>query len=419
MRYGGKTKEELIAELAELRQRISGLETSEAGPKPPTAGIRNLSLCVEGLVDDPNILLAAMDREGNVLVWNKAAEVATGWSREQVLGHNKVWEWLYPDAEYRRAIIARGAKVMQVDIVYGMELSLRTKSGEERRVSSYTKRLVDEHGSPTGIVCAGSDVSERRESREEMIRILGWLGHGITATDLDGQQGDVGMRRRMGVLVATTEPLLADGIAAALMRTNDLRLECSSSDLMETVALARQRQPRVAVVDCDLADSNHFQAIEEIRQAAPMLEVIALVGRMAPSHLSECVRAGMAAYVPKTAAPDRLVETIRLVRNGDAVLPIQTIRGLVQQLACGTVPYGPQGTFKRERLTQKELEVLKLASDGQTNKQIAQRLFISERTVQSRFSAIFRKLEARSRSQAVSVAWKSGWIQEPDSSNRQ
>jgi len=124
--------------------------------------IHKLTEYLKSVIDNANVLLDVMDREGNVLVWNKAAEVISGYSREEVVGHNKVWKWLYPEKEYRRAITARLAAVMEGETVEDFEWTIRTKRGEDRTLSWYSRNLLDEKGNPIGAVWLGTDITESK-----------------------------------------------------------------------------------------------------------------------------------------------------------------------------------------------------------------------------------------------------------------
>jgi PAS domain S-box-containing protein len=168
MKDNDKTKGELIAELAELRHRIGELETCEVERKRAQEETHKLTRHLESVIDNANVLFDAIDREGNVLLWNRATEVITGYSREEVVGHNKVWKCLYPDREYRRAIAAKAGEVVEGRIVEDMETTIRTKRGEDRTLSWYVRNLVDKEGDPVGAVWLGTDITERREAEKAL-----------------------------------------------------------------------------------------------------------------------------------------------------------------------------------------------------------------------------------------------------------
>jgi len=130
--------------------------------------IHKVTQYLKSVIDNANVLLDVMDPEGNVLVWNKAAEVITGYSRDEVVGHNKVWKWLYPQKEYRRAIAAMLAAVMEGETVEDFECTIRTKRGEDRTLSWYSRNLLDEKGNPIGAVWLGTDITERKRLGERL-----------------------------------------------------------------------------------------------------------------------------------------------------------------------------------------------------------------------------------------------------------
>ena len=213
---------------------------------------------------------------------------------------------------------------------------------------------------------------------------------------------------KVKVLVATTEPLLADGIASAIMVADNLEVVAKPKDRTELITLAPKLQPHVLIVDFALLEPDIFQAVREIKLSCPVMAILALVSKRSPPCLLLALRAGIAGYLPKKASRTEIVNAVRGVCSGEAVLDLESVRELIQSL--GHVMESQGHLREMEGLTQKELEVLKLASKSLTNKKIAQKLCISERTVQSHFGTIFNKLGAASRTEAVLQAWRNGWI---------
>jgi PAS domain S-box-containing protein len=148
------------------------------GRKRTEEEIRKLTQYLESVIDNANVVLDAMNLKGSVLVWNRAAEVISGYSREEVVGHNEVWKWLYPDTEYRRAIGATAAAVLEGEVVEDVEATVRTKSREDRTLSWHGTRLLDGEGNPIGSVWVGTDVTDRKRAeaaarrREQELRII-------------------------------------------------------------------------------------------------------------------------------------------------------------------------------------------------------------------------------------------------------
>ncbi|MBM3142873.1 MAG: response regulator transcription factor [Chloroflexi bacterium] len=216
------------------------------------------------------------------------------------------------------------------------------------------------------------------------------------------------MMGTVDVLVAVAEPLLADGIASAIAVTDDLRVVAVPGHQLEITKQLAEFRPHIAIVDPNLFEPHPAQGIWQIKLAHPSIAMLVLVTRATSSCLARCLEAGIEGYLPKTVNARRLLEAIRGICNGEAVVDLQCIRQAARHLhdVAGEQDYVPE----KSQLGHRELEVLKLAGEGLTNKEIAKRLFVSERTVQSHFSAIFDKLRARSRTEAVVLALRDGLI---------
>ena len=131
--------------------------------------IRKLNQFLEVIIDNANVWLNVLDDQANVLIWNKAAETISGYSRGEVIGHDKVWEWLYPEEKYRREILERVAAVIKKgEISEGLETITRTKSGDERVISWYSRNLINEKGVPMGSIALGRDVTEGKRSEKAL-----------------------------------------------------------------------------------------------------------------------------------------------------------------------------------------------------------------------------------------------------------
>jgi len=220
--------------------------------------------------------------------------------------------------------------------------------------------------------------------------------------------GDLLMMGKVDVLVAVAEPLLADGIANAIAKSDDLRVVAALSHPDEITKQLAELRPHIAIIDPNLFEPHPAQGIWQIKYAHPNVAVLILVTRATSSCLARCLEAGIEGYLPKTVNASRLLEAVRGICNGEAVVDLQCIRQAARYLydVAGEQGHLPEQSQPGHR----ELEVLKLAAEGLTNKEIAKRLFVSERTVQSHFSAIFDKFRARSRTEAVVLALRNGWI---------
>ncbi|MGQ9628040.1 MAG: PAS domain S-box protein, partial [Anaerolineae bacterium] len=113
--------------------------------------IHRLNQFLESIIDNANIWLNVLDEKLNVVFWNKAAEEISGYSRGEVIGHDKIWEWLYPDEEYRKEVTAKAAAIIERgETEEDSETRIQCKDGQTRIISWNSRRLLDEKGAPIG-----------------------------------------------------------------------------------------------------------------------------------------------------------------------------------------------------------------------------------------------------------------------------
>jgi len=130
---------------------------------------RRLAQFLDLVIDSANVWLDVLDEKGNVLIWNRAAEAISGYSRDQVIGHDKIWGWLYPDEKYRKEVTDKAALIIQggaTDVED--ETIIRTKKGENRIISWHSRNIVDSKGVPIGSVALGRDITERKRMEDAL-----------------------------------------------------------------------------------------------------------------------------------------------------------------------------------------------------------------------------------------------------------
>jgi PAS domain S-box-containing protein len=129
--------------------------------------LRRSSQFLETIIENANVWLNVLDNKNNVVTWNKAAEVISGYSREEVLGHDKIWSWLYPDDEYRKQVTDSVTRLLREGSAeQDVETNIRRKDGQTRTICWNERALVDEHRKVIGSVAIGLDVTERRRMEE-------------------------------------------------------------------------------------------------------------------------------------------------------------------------------------------------------------------------------------------------------------
>jgi len=127
------------------------------------AEIYQRTVFLESILDNANFWISLSDKEGKVTLWNKAAEYISGYTREEVMGHGRIWESLYPDPDYRRMVFAKYQQTAQEDPIEGLESKIMTKSGAEKTISWYCLGIRDVDGKSVGNVSIGEDITERME----------------------------------------------------------------------------------------------------------------------------------------------------------------------------------------------------------------------------------------------------------------
>ena len=135
--------------------------------------VRQLSQYLESIIDNADVWLNVLDKEGNVLLWNKAAEAISGFTREEVIGHNKIWEWNYPDPAYRSEIEGQTKEIIESGkVLEGFETTIHCKGGQTKIMSWNERRLSDEKRDPIGSISLGRDVTEQKQAQEKLQKAL-------------------------------------------------------------------------------------------------------------------------------------------------------------------------------------------------------------------------------------------------------
>ncbi len=123
----------------------------------------------ESIIDNANVWLNVLDKQANVKIWNKAAEMISGYSSEEVIGHGKIWEWLYPDINYRNKIFKKAIDILKKgEILEGFETVITTKNGEKKTMSWYSRNLMNKNGEVESSIALGLDITERNRAEERL-----------------------------------------------------------------------------------------------------------------------------------------------------------------------------------------------------------------------------------------------------------
>jgi DNA-binding NarL/FixJ family response regulator len=211
------------------------------------------------------------------------------------------------------------------------------------------------------------------------------------------------------VILADDHPAVRAGIRQFIERTPGLRVLAEADDGKAALDLVRRYTPDVAVVDLQMPGLTGLDVIGQARKEGLSTRFVVLTAYDDDPYIFAALRAGARGYLLKTAGPDELARAIRLVHAGHSALDPAVTEKVVDKMGLGG---GSAGTVlaEPERLSERELEVLRLAATGRTNRAIGLDLGISERTVHSHLMNIFAKLGVNTRTEAALKAVRLGWI---------
>jgi DNA-binding NarL/FixJ family response regulator len=212
------------------------------------------------------------------------------------------------------------------------------------------------------------------------------------------------------VLLADDHVIIREGTREILEREKDLCVVAEAGDGQETIDLVARERPDVAVVDISMPVLNGIEATKGIKRVSPRTAVLVLTAYDDDEYVFAILEAGAAGYLLKNARGSELIEAVRRVYAGESVLHPAIARKVVRRVTNGGASREEPDDEPVDELTERELEVLRLAGMGLSNRQIAEELVVSPRTVQSHMANIFGKLQVGSRTEAVMVALRRRWI---------
>jgi DNA-binding NarL/FixJ family response regulator len=212
------------------------------------------------------------------------------------------------------------------------------------------------------------------------------------------------------VVVADDQPLVRSGLCTILDAQPDIDVIGEAGDGHEAVALARLERPDVVLMDVRMPGLDGIAATRQLAgpDVTEPMAVLVLTTFDLDEHVYDALRAGARGFLLKDATRDELVNAVRVVARGDALLAPSVTRRLIEQMAAGA-PSRPVAAAVDD-LTPREREVLLLVAEGLTNAEIAQRLVVGEATVKTHVARMLMKLGLRDRIQAVILAYESGLV---------
>lgn len=212
---------------------------------------------------------------------------------------------------------------------------------------------------------------------------------------------------KIRVLIAEDEGILRSTLAELLGREPDLEIVATCANGRDALIEALAHRPDVLLTDLVMPRMNGIELIREIREQLPQTAVVVLTAFDDDDNLFAALKAGAIGYVLKDASLEQIVDAIRAARTGEGFLSASLVARVIHEFTrIDTMARGQRQLFAQ--LTRREAEVLELLASGLRNRQIAQRLNLSEKTVRNHISAILGKLHANDRTEAALIASRHG-----------
>ena len=213
---------------------------------------------------------------------------------------------------------------------------------------------------------------------------------------------------KIRILLAEDHAIVREGTRELLEQEEDLQVVGEAVDGEEAVRMTTTLSPDVVIMDIAMPKLNGIEATKQIKARCPATAVLILTAYDDDQYVFALLDAGAAGYLLKNVRGRELIEAVRQVAMGEAVLHPTVARKVLNRFASSPGQASPEEAL--DQLTPREMEVLKLAAKGITNQAIADELVVSVRTVQAHLNHTFGKLGVGSRTEAVMYALRRGWL---------
>ena len=215
------------------------------------------------------------------------------------------------------------------------------------------------------------------------------------------------MSEPITILIVDDHTVVRQGVRTLLDMHPDLQVVGEAESAEEALPLVEQLVPDVVLLDLLLPGMNGVETAREMKRISPRTQIVVLTSYAEDEHVFPALRAGAISYLLKDIRPRELAESIRKAARGESVLHSRVAARMIQEVREAKRKVPPAFA----ELTPRELEVLQLLADGQTNTAIAEQLVLSEKTVRGYISNILSKLHLEDRTQIAVFAWQQGLME--------
>ncbi|HET7058344.1 MAG TPA: response regulator transcription factor [Nitrospiraceae bacterium] len=216
---------------------------------------------------------------------------------------------------------------------------------------------------------------------------------------------------RIKVLIVDDHRVVREGLSAILKSKDNIQVLGEAQDGQEAVEKARSLLPDVILMDVSMPKMTGVEATRIIKREFPHIGIIALTMYEEQQYIFDLVRGGATGYLLKDSDSDQIVKAIQSVYRGDSLIHPAVASKILAEFSLMTQKKGKKSSWVEHDLTEREITVLRLVADGKTNKEIANNLDLSEKTVKNHVRNIFHKLQVYDRTQAAILAIRKGLIE--------
>lgn len=216
---------------------------------------------------------------------------------------------------------------------------------------------------------------------------------------------------RIKVLIADDHRVVREGLAAILKTKENIVVVGEAQDGQEAIEKARSLLPDVVLMDVSMPRTTGVEATRQLKREFPHMGIIALTMYDEQQYIFDLVRAGATGYLLKDTDSAQIVAAIRAVYRGESLIHPSVASKILAEFSLMSQKKGKKAGWVEHDLSEREITVLKLVAEGKTNKEIANALDLSEKTVKNHVRNIFHKLQVYDRTQAAILAIRKGLIE--------
>ncbi len=224
--------------------------------------------------------------------------------------------------------------------------------------------------------------------------------------------------KKIRVVLADDHVMLRSGLKLLLNGQMGIKVVGEASDGAEAISKTADLNPDVLLLDITMPNIGGIDAMRIIKEKTPSVSILILTMHESESYLLKALRMGASGYILKKAADNELISAIKTVYSGEVFIPSSLTKSVVKEMVSGSVGQEETVDSDQEQLSQRELEVLTLVAQGYTNQQIANRLYLSVKTVETYKARVMGKLNLHSRVELVRYALHHGLLGEDNNTSQ-